>query len=198
MSAVTGVILAGNPHISTSSQPQQPRPQAPGERVCVGGGHVTVSYLTILCIGSGHSQHSRSSSTSSASSAALSQDSSHQPHPQTHTMTVVTHSLTNSGPGHHPSSSTTGAATAYETSTAAPAMCGGSSGSTPSAQAHSQGMHRTARRGGGGMQQTPLIVTRVTNDISMKKTPAHVLQSCMFQPLRRNSLFLGRGVVLYF
>ncbi|CAI8049624.1 CCR4-NOT transcription complex subunit 3 [Geodia barretti] len=104
-------ISTSHPHISTSSQPRPP------------------------ALGSGHSLHSRSSSNSSISSTALSQDSSHQPHPHVATVTVP-HSLTNSGPGHHPVGPGVSASSAYETSTATPAT---SSGSTPSAQAHSQG-----------------------------------------------------------
>ena len=96
--------------------------------------------LTAPSTGSGHSHHSRSSSTSSISSTVLSQDSTHQPHPQAPPPMPV-HSLTNSGLGYHaPSSSATpAAASAFESSTAAPALCGGSSSSTASAQAHSQG-----------------------------------------------------------
>ena len=106
-------ITTSHPHISTSSQ--QTRPPA---------------------LGSGHSLHSRSSSNSSISSTALSQDSAHLPHPHSVSMaTVVPHSLTNSGQGHHPVVGVP-ASSAYETSTATPAT---SSGSTPSAQAHSQG-----------------------------------------------------------
>ena len=104
-------ISTSHPHISTSSQPRPP------------------------ALGSGHSLHSRSSSNSSISSTALSQDSSHQPHPHV-AMVTVPHSLTNSGPGHHPVGPGVSASSAYETSTATPAT---SSGSTPSAQAHSQG-----------------------------------------------------------
>ena len=112
--AMTGgsvTISTSHPHISTSSQPRPP------------------------ALGSGHSLHSRSSSNSSISSTALSQDSAHQPHPHVATATVP-HSLTNSGPGHHPVGPGVSSTTAYETSTATPAT---SSGSTPSAQAHSQG-----------------------------------------------------------
>ena len=103
-------------------------------------------FIIAACAGSGHSQHSRSSSTSSSisSTTGLSQDSALQPHPQPHSMTAIAQSLTNSGPGHHISA--IAASTAYETSTAAPAACGGSSGSTSSAQAHSQGNGRVVHK----------------------------------------------------
>jgi CCR4-NOT transcription complex subunit 3 len=137
--AMTGgsvTISTSHPHISTSSQPRPP------------------------ALGSGHSLHSRSSSNSSISSTALSQDSAHQPHPHVATATVP-HSLTNSGPGHHPVGPGVSSSTAYETSTATPAT---SSGSTPSAQAHSQG---SAPSSSGSPR-----VTMETDHASMSVQPA--------------------------